>query len=1462
MIPRPLPLWKVAASVLLAASAQIACAEVAAPPTMLESQTLDAAHFSQWVDGAETPIAAGDPSKRESAPQWVVWTKTTQPGHSGMAFGESKTPGVRHLRIGFTAAIPVGTVMVKGGGALSFLKTNASAPGDLADESAWQPAQRIDGAKIDSDPVDARGEFAFWILPPGTTSRALRFTHIAAASDKDYAGWLGGALLLAERVVNVAPQAIASASSRKDSAALLNDASDNELWKAWDNGKNGGEQIVSAERPEWITLVWPRAVTLRALNAVWAGFSACDVQSFKGPDSRHPREAAESDWEAVVASDKIEHQYPRTLGVNWLDFGRTITTRAVRLRITRAAQNTTGHLEGKTAGGKRVWLGELMAIQSLGSAEAATALISQPVTVAPPPPIPVRFTLAEPGYVTLVIEKPNGVRVRNLVSETLFPAGENVAAWDGTDDLLRDKDAASHGIYHIPAQFVEPGEYRVRGIVRKALDLRYEFSIYNSGSPAWETADKTGGWLTNHTPPQAALFVPAENAPGGKPLVYLGSAVSEGGAGLAWVGLDGKKVGGRGWVGGNWTAAPYLARDAGKNAVPQVFAYVGATWTSSAKNEDKTHGELRLTALTAGGDKAVLKYPFTPPIKSQSGSAGDDDWIGQLGGIAARDGLLVASFPRLGSLLFVDARAGKALGESPVEAPRGVAFDAKGRLLVLSQKTLRRFDLNAAQPAKLPAGETLIATGLEDPRGITLDSTGRIFISDQGDSQQVKVFSPEGKFLRAIGHPGAPKPGLYDPLHMNHPHGLAVDSEEHLWVTENDFQPKRVSVWTLDGQFVRASYGPGRYGGGGTLDPRDPTRFYYDGIEFKLDWKSGTDAPAAIFYREGQDDLNSGSRAGAPETPIHLDGRQYMTNCHDSNPTGGASVASLWLMKDHLAKPVAALGRAADWKILQTAEFKSAWPAGTDDAARRDAIFAWSDLDGDGHAQPAEVQISKAKTGGVTVMPDLSLVESRVDDRAVRFAPTRFTPAGAPVYDLAAGETVVAGAQAPASSGGDQVLIAPDGWSVQTVAPQPFAPQSMGGAFRGEPRWSYPSVWPGLHASHEAPLPDRPGQLIGTTRLLGGFVTPRGSDAGPLWAINGNMGTIYLFTADGLFVATLFHDERRGTSWAMPSAPRGMSLNALTVHGENFWPSITQTADGAVFLCDGARTSLVRIDGLDTLRRLPDSMLKITPQDLQKAQSAFVESEAARQKSRGSETLEIPFLKTAPQVDGKLDDWAGAHWVDVDKSGAAAWFDSDSKPHDVTAALAVSGDRLYAAFRTDDAALLRNSGEVPNALFKTGGALDIMIGTDPAADPARSRPVVGDARLLITQVSGRTLALLYRAVVPGTKEPVPFSSPWRTITLDRVEDVSAQVTLATTSTKNARGKTDTAFYEISIPLATLGLAPRPGQSISGDIGILRGDGIRTMQRVYWSNKATGITEDVPSEAELVPKLWGRWRFTP
>ena len=124
-----------------------------------------------------------------------------------------------------------------------------------------------------------------------------------------------------------------------------------------------------------------------------------------------------------------------------------------------------------------------------------------------------------------------------------------------------------------------------------------------------------------------------------------------------------------------------------------------------------------------------------------------------------------------------------------------------------------------------------------------------------------------------------------------------------------------------------------------------------------------------------------------------------------------------------------------------------------------------------------------------------------------------------------------------------------------------------------------------------------------------------------------------------------------------------------------------------------------------------------------------------------------------------------------------------------------------------------------------------------------------DQRLLVTLVKGQPRAVLYRAKVPGTKDPVTFSSPWRSIVIDSVEDVTSQVTLATNKTGH---------FEISVPLSVLHWNVKTQPQVRADIGVLRGANGQTTQRVYWSNKATAITADVPSEAELTPKLWGQW----
>ena len=231
-----------------------------------------------------------------------------------------------------------------------------------------------------------------------------------------------------------------------------------------------------------------------------------------------------------------------------------------------------------------------------------------------------------------------------------------------------------------------------------------------------------------------------------------------------------------------------------------------------------------------------------------------------------------------------------------------------------------------------------------------------------------------------------------------------------------------------------------------------------------------------------------------------------------------------------------------------------------------------------------------------------------------------------------------------------------------------------------------------------------------------------------------------------------------------------------------------------------------------------------------------------RQKQRGTQKLTVLHTKVPPGVQLGARGWEGADWVTIDRRGVAAFFDSNSKPYNVSAAVATDGSTLHIIYRTNDPDLLKNAADNPAMAFKTGGALDLMLNA-----------VEGGERLLVTQINGKTTAVLYRQKAAGHGTAMAFSSPWRTVKFASVEDVSAQVSLQ----QDGHGT-----FQISIPLRLLGpdTAFISGSTIKGDPGILRGNGFQTLQRIYWSNKATGIVADVPSEAELTPQLWGNLQF--
>ncbi len=187
----------------------------------------------------------------------------------------------------------------------------------------------------------------------------------------------------------------------------------------------------------------------------------------------------------------------------------------------------------------------------------------------------------------------------------------------------------------------------------------------------------------------------------------------------------------------------------------------------------------------------------------------------------------------------------------------------------------------------------------------------------------------------------------------------------------------------------------------------------------------------------------------------------------------------------------------------------------------------------------------------------------------------------------------------------------------------------------------------------------------------------------------------------------------------------------------------------------------------------------------------------------------------------------------------------------------IENEDLYLAYEIVRRGPLKNQGQQWDRLFKTGASVDLQIGTDPGAPTDRRGPVAGDKRLLMTFMGDEPTAVLYEAEVPGTPPDKAWHvvSPVGSASFDRVS-------LLPKPRLFAAGTDDRYVLEAAIPLTALGLKITPGLRLKMDWGVLSSgpDGTEVLRREYWANKATQITSDAPSEAELHPALWGHIRF--
>jgi hypothetical protein len=343
------------------------------------------------------------------------------------------------------------------------------------------------------------------------------------------------------------------------------------------------------------------------------------------------------------------------------------------------------------------------------------------------------------------------------------------------------------------------------------------------------------------------------------------------------------------------------------------------------------------------------------------------------------------------------------------------------------------------------------------------------------------------------------------------------------------------------------------------------------------------------------------------------------------------------------------------------------------------------------------------------------------------------------------------------------------------------------------------------------------------------------------------MGRLYVFTMDGLLAATVFQDCRIGPESWPNEAKRGAPLGGVTMGGEWFGGYFFKAdRTGEYYLIAGGTSyNLIRLGGLEKLQPLAGGKVEFTPAQLLAAEK-FVQQRAAQAAAKNA--LTIMTLKAPVVVDGKPGEFPKDSWIE--------WSAGQFK---LRAALAVDATNLYAAWEVrGDANPMVNGGKDFTHLFVTGDSVDLQLATDPSADPKRTSPAIGDLRLLVSVMENKPVVVLYRWKTPeADKKPVVFECPWRKHAVD-------SVTLVPDAKAAIQRGGDSYTVELCVPLAALGFKPEAGRDYKADLGAVFSDatGTNRAARVYWSNKATGLVNDVPGEIMAQPNLWGTAQVAP
>ncbi|QJE94947.1 hypothetical protein [Luteolibacter luteus] len=769
--------------------------------------------------------------------------------------------------------------------------------------------------------------------------------------------------------------------------------------------------------------------------------------------------------------------------------------------------------------------------------------------------IAIDFDQAIEGKASVVIERPDGTRVRNLLSGQTMPKGRHRLVWDGLDEA---------------GNIAAPGDYRWR-------------AISHPGLRPVHLMDFCDGPGSNHGTFQAA-------ATNGKSL-FFAAPVAEGGHEIVELAPDGTFIRGFNPPHGHGLSVVSLAAD--ENFL--YAAHDGLAWGKHVDRskpdwkEERTISVMRID-LKSGN---VAEFPGGlrhSPLLTYEAGPGSEQILTEyrLSGIALWQGSLWLADQYAQEIIPIDPATGQRSSATPIQYPRVRALASHGdKLYTISEGDLTVIEGNQRKIRKIA----------RTSGGLYVQGPDEIYVSDKL-SRCVRVFDDKGREGRTIGKPGGIVSFRYDPLSMYQPAGLAV-LDGKLWVTEQDrWRPKRLAAFdTLSGAVVKEYFGPTNYGAQGAgFDPLDPTRWIGQDTLWKLDFAKRSATPQIIF--EG--------KSGRRHSFWRQDGRTFIITC-------GKVTWIQELTADNQLHPRACLSSAHqfsyayDWqppdefieafqRDFPEANYKGSKGGMLDEGKPGHGYgMLWVDRNGDEALDPDEIEFTAKGTsvGGAGWSHDFNDLTLRVPGERngkpvlVTLAPDSWWRDGAPRYPSL--KEAVAKAPEIDLPGSSMVESITDRFG-NTVMNSDPAMRSI--SPEGKLRWTYPNRWSNVHGSHNAPLP-KTGELQGSLFYSG--MAPL-DDTSDVMLINGNHGRAFVMTSDGIYLDEMFPDVRMMTN------PQAGGIGILG--GECFGGTFGRSKDGDYYFQGGGISyRIYRVEGLGGTRRAEGRLVVSGEQSLAAARN-------------------------------------------------------------------------------------------------------------------------------------------------------------------------------------------------------------------------------------------------------------------